>query len=42
MANYQKLQVGTALNIVTSNDANIPFPSVVTAGTGVEIGRAHV
>lgn len=35
MANYQKLQVGTALNIVTSNDANIPFPSVVTAGTGV-------
>ena len=35
MANYQKLQVATALNIVKSDDANIPFPSVVTAGTGV-------
>jgi hypothetical protein len=34
MANYQKLQVGTALNIVTSDNANIPFPSVVTSGVG--------
>ena len=37
MANYQKLQVGTAINIVPSNDANIPFPNVITesANTGV-------
>lgn len=35
MANYQKLQVGTALNIVKSDNANIPFPAVVTSGTGV-------
>ena len=32
MANYQKLQVGTALNIVKSDDANIPFPNVVESG----------
>jgi hypothetical protein len=35
MANYQKLQVGTALNIVKSDNANIPFPAVVTLGTGI-------
>jgi hypothetical protein len=35
MANYQKLQVTTALSIVTSDDANIPFPNVVASGTGV-------
>ena len=35
MANYQKLQVGTAINIVTSDNANIPFPNIVTSGTGV-------
>lgn len=35
MANYQKLQVGTALNIVKSDNANIPIPAVVTLGTGV-------
>jgi hypothetical protein len=35
MANYQKLQVGTALNIYKSDNANIPIPSVVTSGTGV-------
>lgn len=35
MANYQKLQVGTALNIYKSDNANIPFPAVVTSGTGV-------
>lgn len=33
MANYQKLQVGTALNIVKSDNANIPTPAVVTTGT---------
>lgn len=33
MANYQKLQVGTALNIVKSDDANIPFANIVVAGT---------
>lgn len=32
MANYQKLQVGTALNIFKSDNANIPTPAVVTAG----------
>lgn len=32
MANYQKLQVGTALNIVKSDNANIPFPNVVESG----------
>lgn len=32
MANYQKLQVGTALNIFKSDNANIPIPAVVTAG----------
>jgi hypothetical protein len=35
MANYQKLQVGTALNIYKSDNANIPIPAVVTSGTGV-------
>lgn len=35
MANYQKLQVSTALNIVKSDNANIPFTAVVTTGTGV-------
>jgi hypothetical protein len=35
MANYQKLQVSTALNIVKSDNANIPFTAVITTGTGV-------
>jgi hypothetical protein len=30
---YLKLQTSTALNIVTSDDANIPFPNVVASGT---------
>ena len=30
---YLKLQTSTALNIVTSDNANIPFPNVVTSGT---------
>lgn len=33
MANYQKLQVGTALNILPTDNANIPTPAVVTTGT---------
>lgn len=33
MANYQKLQVGTAINIVPSDEANIPFPNVIELGT---------
>jgi hypothetical protein len=33
MANYQKLQVGTALNIYKSDNANIPFANVIVAGT---------
>lgn len=37
MANYQKLQVGTALNITTSDDANIPFPSVVASGVTTSV-----
>jgi hypothetical protein len=37
MANYQKLQVGTALNIFKSDNANIPFPSVITTGTSAAI-----
>jgi hypothetical protein len=36
MANYQKLQVSTALNIVPSDDANIPYPNVVVSGTSAE------
>jgi len=32
MANYQKLQVGTALNIFKSDNANIPIPAVITSG----------
>jgi hypothetical protein len=41
MANYQKLQVGTALNIVPSDDANIPFPNVVEEGvsTGAALNQ---
>jgi hypothetical protein len=35
MANYQKLQTATALAVTKSDNANIPFPAVVTAGTGV-------
>lgn len=34
MANYQKLQTATALAVTKSDNANIPFPAVVTAGTG--------
>jgi hypothetical protein len=30
---YLKLQTSTALNIVTSDDANIPFPNVIASGT---------
>jgi len=37
MANYQKLQVGTALNIFKSDNANIPFPSVITTGTSAAV-----
>jgi hypothetical protein len=33
MANYQKLQVSTALNIYKSDNANIPFANVIVAGT---------
>lgn len=32
MSVYQKLQTSSALNIVPSNNANIPLPSVVTSG----------
>jgi hypothetical protein len=32
MANYQKLQVSTALNIVKSDNANIPFTAQIAAG----------
>lgn len=30
---YLKLQTSTALNIVTSDDANIPFPNAIASGT---------
>jgi len=41
MANYQKLQVSTALNIVPSDDANIPYPNVVEEGvsTGAALNQ---
>lgn len=29
---YQKLQTSTGLNIFPTNDANIPFPNVITSG----------
>lgn len=32
---YQKLQVSRALQVIKSDNANIPFPAVVTSGTGV-------
>jgi len=32
MANYQKLQVSTALNIVKSDNANIPFTAQIAVG----------
>ena len=32
MANYQKLQTGTALAVTNSDNANIPFPAVVAQG----------
>ena len=31
---YQKLQTSTAINIVKSDNAEIPSPSIVTSGTG--------
>lgn len=37
MANYQKLQVGTALNIIATDNANIPFPNVVALGTSTSV-----
>ena len=35
MANYQKLQTGTALAVTKSDNANIPNAGIVTSGTGV-------
>lgn len=32
---YQKLQVSSALEVIKSDNAYIPFPAVVTSGTGV-------
>ena len=32
MANYQKLQTATALNIVSTDNANIPYPNVIETG----------
>lgn len=32
MANYQKLQTGTALAVTKSDNANIPFPAIVAQG----------
>lgn len=32
MANYQKLQTGTALAVYKSDDANIPIPAIVVQG----------
>jgi hypothetical protein len=32
MANYQKLQTATGLNIVSTDNANIPFPNVIETG----------
>jgi len=37
MANYQKLQVGTALNIFKSDNANIPFPSIIATGSSAAV-----
>lgn len=37
MANYQKLQVATALTVYKSDDANIPFPSVIAQNTNTAI-----
>lgn len=33
MANYQKLQTATALAVIKSDNANIPFPAIVSSGT---------
>jgi hypothetical protein len=37
MANYQKLQVGTALNILPTDNANIPFPNVIATGSSAAV-----
>jgi hypothetical protein len=34
---YQKLQVSRALQVIKSDNANIPFPNIVKAGTNVNI-----
>lgn len=37
MANYQKLQTATALNIVSTDNANIPYPNVIETGTATSV-----
>lgn len=37
MSVYQKLQTATGLNIVSSDNANIPAPNVVAAGTATSV-----
>lgn len=37
MANYQKLQTGTALAVTKSDNANIPFPAIVAQGVNNNI-----
>jgi hypothetical protein len=34
---YQKLQVSRALQVIKSDNANIPYPSIVKAGTNVNV-----
>jgi hypothetical protein len=34
---YQKLQVSRALQVIKSDNANIPFPGVVSAGTSTSV-----
>jgi len=34
---YQKLQVSRALQVIKSDNASIPYPSVVKAGTNVNV-----
>ena len=37
MANYQKLQTATGLNIVSTDNANIPYPNVIETGTATSV-----
>lgn len=42
MANYQKLQTATAIAVIPSNNANIPFPSPAATGSSTSVTASQL